>query len=214
MPKVTARRLLHLSMHAVLAASILFAQSTSTADLTPAEVTVETKYRFLEQTFNPPIVVHSAEKSALERTTAEDAATATFSAMRSGAFDWWLSGWDAAGRETLLKPGARTAEQWVESWSKALDGSQVYIVAKASFGQFAIIAYEIRLPSAKVPVGSVGRDGNFTDDGIWRGRLTFRMLNDEWLQTNALSDHPVRMLWRSGQDRLVKIASEAIDGGK
>lgn len=184
------------------------------ADPIHRRIIVETAYYYEEVVYEVPqrIATDSKERGALSRRTPEDAARAVFLSMQELNFELWLSTWDEKTRQEILEEAKkpqdalktaliwRSKEEWIEAWKRIVQPNTVYLTRRATTPDFVLLAFEIR-SSQNAPGKELGSDVIMTD------HIVFKKVGDQWLQTREFSNHPVNLLWRSGNPVLRQIGS-------
>ena len=144
------------------------------------EVVVEQIYRFQVRQFEPPVGVQPVAKAKAGYSTPEDALIAQCSAMLAGDYDWWLAGWDNAGKEAVAKRGA---DYWKNNWSDLLGARTFVLLRRAETDGAVIFEYKLDPPP--------------TMQELRQGTMVFRQEDGRWANTRALAEDPVALYWNT-----------------
>jgi len=152
------------------------------------EVVVEQIYRFRVRQFTPPVRVQPVDRSKAGYSTPEDALIAQCSAALAGDYDWWLAGWDKAGKDAVSKRGA---DYWKKNWRDLL-GSRTFVLLRRAETEGAVI-YEYKLD----PPPQIAE--------LAQGTIVFRQEAGRWANTRALAEDPVFLYWSMPERRIQMI---------
>jgi hypothetical protein len=144
------------------------------------EVVVEQIYRFQVRHFEPPVGVQPVAKAKAGYATPEDALIAQCSAMLAGDYEWWLTGWDKAGKEAVAKRGG---EYWKKNWSDLLGARTFVLLQRAETDGAVIFEYKLDPPP--------------TIQELRQGTMVFRQEDGRWANTRALAEDPVALYWNT-----------------
>jgi hypothetical protein len=131
--------------------------------------------------------------------------------MIDGDLVAWSEGWDSKSKIELgIKDGVGNltakASTFIETW-KTLKSCRIYLVAIAATPDFSIVAYEIHQNKSDVKIGERKRNVQFDESGVIRNRVCFRREDGMWCQTNEFSEHPLLLLWWSGQEKMSRVGT-------
>jgi hypothetical protein len=163
--------------------------------LSPAEkrqFVVENIFNYTRQEFDPPVVVQQIKRTGANYSTPEDAFISHVSAMISGDYDWWLSGWTADAQNYLKAQDQklkRTPENWKTAWSGVLSGKQVVLLERLETGPYTILVYSLRTPPP---------DGKETFRSLYAARIEA----GRWLATQELENDPFFFHYLEGKDKI------------
>lgn len=151
---------------------------------------VEYVYNYTKRAYTPVIVFKPVTRNTASYATPEQAFVSHYSAMASGDYEWWLSGWTAEAQSGIQQRNARmnrTAKSWQEIWSKALRGETIKLVERVETGPYVFIVYKMFNESGKATMHSI---------------YACKLVKDKWLATDELSEDLMFHHYIEGKERV------------
>lgn len=111
---------------------------------------VEFIINYSRRQYRPTVTIDAVNRGGATYSTPEEAFIAQMSAMRSGDYDWWLTGWTEASRKQIQQRDAelkRGAAFWRQAWEKNLNGRQVNLLERLESGIYVVLVYSITIPA-------------------------------------------------------------------
>lgn len=151
---------------------------------------VEYVYNYTKRAYTPEIVFKAVTRNAASYATPEQAFISHYSAMASGDYEWWLSGWTTEAQGGIQQRNARmnrTAKNWQEIWSKALRGETIKLVERVETGPYVFIVYKMFDERGKATMQSI---------------YACKLVKDKWLATEELSEDLMFHHYIEGKERV------------
>ncbi len=153
---------------------------------------VEYVYNYTKRTYTPEITFKAIARNDASYASPEQAFVSHYSAMASGDYEWWLSGWTTEAQNGIHQRNVkmnRTARTWQEIWSKALQGETIKLIERVETGPYVFIVYKMFDASGKATMHSI---------------YACKLVKDKWLATDELSEDLMFHHYLEGKDRVTK----------
>lgn len=173
----------------------------STTPPTTNKVVSEEQYYFSLRHYSPPVDVKVVPREKASYDSPEMAAIAAISAMVTGDYDWFRSTWDKASlalMDARDKAENQTPEFWVKAWDEAFRNRMIQLTARIDSGDYVMIVYRlVGQPDAASPAKPAGADVELI--------TVLKPDNGKWVATQALSQDPVLLYWKTPGTRLKRM---------
>jgi hypothetical protein len=130
----------------------------------------------------PPVTIQQVPKPADTYKTPEELFLTQFSAMLSGDYDRWISGWTDDSKKVMAERDEqmkRSPADWVARWKLALANRQVILLERVESGPYVLLVYSLR---------DTPKPGEAQGKEIIRTIFPTKKVGEKWLQTQELSD--------------------------